>query len=319
MKLIVLSPPHSKQLSMLQRLPKQVEVTIGESLSQLGAAVKSADAFLFWEASAESFREALAACEKVKWVHSKSAGVENILFPELVERDIILTNSQGVYARSLAEFALTGMLYFAKDLPRMLRNQKSEHWEQYDVEELNGRTLGIFGFGGIGQQTARRAKAMGMRVIAIRRSKDRQSGVEFADELLSPEDKRRLIEESDYFLVSAPLTSETVGAIGRKEISYLKPSAVFLNLGRGPIVDESALIEALQQKKIRGAVLDVFETEPLPQGNPLWQLSNVLVSPHTADHTATWKDESMEFFLGNVARYLAGEPLANRCDKRAGY
>ena len=317
--LLVISSESNKYLKALQALRGRAEIAIGSSLDALRASAPTAEALLYWEGSPSLLQQVLPLCPNLRWVHSKSAGIENILFPELVEREITLTNARGVLASSLAEFALTGMLYFAKDLARMNRQKAMHTWEQFDVEELRGKTLGIFGYGSIGRQTAKRAKAFEMRVVAVRRSRDKTDGSEYLDEVFIGEERSKLFEQADFLLVSSALTEETRGAIGEKEISLMKKSAVILNLGRGPVIEEGALLRALKDGRIRAAVLDVFDVEPLPAHSALWSLPNVLLSPHTADHTATWKEESMACFLENFQRYAEGEELQNICDKRAGY
>jgi len=256
---------------------------------------------------------------RVQWVHSLWAGLEATLFPELVASPVVLTNGKGVFARSLAEFALTGMLYFAKNVTRMKAQQAAARWEFFDVEELHGRTLGIVGYGSIGRATAALARAFGMRILALRRHPERSMGDALIDRAYGQNELNALLSASDYVLAAAPLTPETRGLIGEAAFAAMKRSAVFLNLGRGPVVDEDALIRALKEKRIRGAVLDVFSQEPLPAGHPLWGLDNVLLSPHTADHTATWLNEAMQMFLDNYTRFAADEPLLNVADKRLGY
>jgi phosphoglycerate dehydrogenase-like enzyme len=247
------------------------------------------------------------------------AGLESVLFPELVTSPVVLTNGRGVFARNLAEFALAGMLHFAKDISRMKAQQASERWEAFDVEALHGRTLGIAGYGSIGRATAERARAFGMKVLALRRHPEKCTDDPLVDCAYPPEQLNTMLAASDYVLAAAPLTSETRGLIGAAAFAAMKPTAVLINLGRGPVVVEEQLVRALREHRIRGAVLDVFDQEPLPAGHPLWSLDNVLLSPHTADHTATWLNEAMEMFIENYRRFAASEPLLNVTDKRLGY
>ncbi len=318
-KLLVLSQPKSPQLKALPALEDTADISIVSTLEQAMPHVHEAEALLYWDCDPQFVREVFGLCRGLRWMHSKSAGIEDILFPELIESEVILTNSRGVYARSLAEFALCGLLYFAKDIPRMNRNKERENWEQFDVEELAGKTLGVFGYGAIGRETVKRAKAFGMRCIALRRRSDRNEGNDLIDRVIPLEEKAELFSESDHIVVTAPLTPETTAAVGKAELWLLKRHSIIVNLGRGPVIEEKALLSVLNENRIRGAVLDVFSTEPLPEGHRFWTMPNVLISPHTADHTATWKDESMEFFIGNCKRFAAGEPLHNVCDKNAGY
>jgi len=234
------------------------------------------------------------------------AGLETLLFPALVQSPVTLTNGRGVFARSLAEFALTGMLWFAKDVKRLRRQQRAARWEKYTVDELHGASLGIIGHGSIGRATSALAAAFGMTVHGIGRHHTR-------------EELEHILETSDYLLVAAPLTPETRGLLGPAELAKLKPSAVLLNLGRGPVVNEPALLAALQSGALRGAVLDVYNEEPLPPHHPFWTLENVLLSPHCADNTASWLEDAMDLVLDNFRRFSAGEPLRNVASKDLGY
>lgn len=238
----------------------------------------------------------------LKWIHSLAAGVDTFPFDELQKSDVIVTNSRGVYADALAEFVMAAMLWFAKDLPRLARNQAERKWEPYTVERLEGRSAGIVGFGGIGKAVARRAEAFGMKIVASSRRAENPAAF-----------------EADYVVLSVPLTPETHGLMSAERIAKMRPDSVLINVCRGPVVDELALIEALREKRIRGAALDVFRTEPLPPDHPLWTLDNVLISPHTADHTADSHDRAMRFFLRNLERFQRGEPLENVVDKGRGY
>jgi phosphoglycerate dehydrogenase-like enzyme len=256
----------------------------------------------------------------VRWVHTRWAGLDGLLFPELVESAAALTNATGVFSESLGEFALAGILFFAKDLGRMIRNQAAGKWEQFDIVEITGQTLGIIGYGDIGHQVAARARAMGMRVVAVKRHALPAGAADAcAERIYTPERTAEMIAISDYILVAAPLTAETRGLIGEREFAAMKATAVVINLGRGPVIDEAAMVRALDRRQIRGAVLDVFDTEPLPEGHPFYRLDNVLVSPHTADHTADWLERAMQLFLDNFERFRKGQPLDNLVDKKLGY
>lgn len=261
----------------------------------------------------------LQAHPDTRWIHSRYAGLETLLFQALVESPVPLTNGKGSFSRSLAEFVVAGLLYFAKDLPRMRRNQAAHDWAVFDVEELHGRTLGIVGYGDIGRAIAERAKPFGMRILGLRRRAEPGLRDDLADEVWPLAQLRDLMAECDDVAVALPLTPETRRLIGEEDIRALKPTAVFANVGRGAVVDEGALVRALQERRIKGAVLDVFEAEPLPKESPLWGLDNVLLSPHTADHTRTWLVDASALFLRNLDRFRRGEPLLNRVDKRQGY
>jgi len=317
--LLVAGNPAERALALLERLPEPTRIAVSETPSAFAALAPEADVILdAW--SAPGVLEAVfAMCSRVRWVHSLTAGVEGVLFPALVESPIPLTNSRGVFARSLAEFAIGAMLYFAKDFRRMLRSQAAGKWDRFDIEEVHGHTAAILGFGEIGRYTARLASALGMEVTALRRHPQRAAG-DLADvRVYAPEEKMAFLAEADYLVISAPLTPETRGMIGEAELRAMKPGAVVINVGRGPVVQEAALVQALQEGWIRGAALDVFEQEPLPEAHPFYKLENVLLSAHCADHTADWKELAMTFFVENFARFHRGEPLKNVVDKRLGY
>jgi phosphoglycerate dehydrogenase-like enzyme len=221
---------------------------------------------------------------------------------------------------ALAEYVILSCLYFAKELPRLQKNQSNKQWEKYPVLELQGATLGIFGYGSIGQTCAERAKAFGMKVIAVRRSAARPDSL--CDEVYGSDDDslRRLFSESDYLVCVTPLTEETRGRIGHEQFAAAKANMVFINIGRGPVVDTDALIAALNSGKLKGAALDVHAPEPLPQTSPLWTMENVLVSSHNMDTTTSFVRRATELFCReNLPRFIRGEPLLNQVDTKAGY
>jgi phosphoglycerate dehydrogenase-like enzyme len=246
--------------------------------------------------------------------------LDGLLFPELVASPVRLTNASGVYSDSLGEFVVAAILYFAKDLRRMIRNQAAGVWEPFDIVEVRGQTVGIVGYGDIGRAVAARVHALGMRVLAVKRHRPpaHEAG-SLAERIYGPDERIEMISRSDYVVAAAPLTPETLGMIGEPEFAAMKPDAVAINVGRGPVIEEAALVKALSEKRIKGAALDVFDTEPLPQGHPFYKLENVLLSPHCADHTPDWLDQSMRFFLAQFERFRKGEPLRNVVDKKLGY
>jgi phosphoglycerate dehydrogenase-like enzyme len=318
--ILVICPPAAHYLRHLENLPDGLHIVAGDNLEAFaGDAVERAEVVLVAGPQGALLRALWPRLRALRWVHSLAAGLDTLLFDELIDSPVPLTNSRGVFARSLAEFAITGMLYFAKDLPRMLRSKGQGRWDPFLIEELHGRTLGIVGYGEIGRTTAALAMAFGMEIHGVRKRPELFAGDALVDRAFGGDELHEMLGTADYVLTSAPLTPETRGMIGAPEFAAMKRSAVLLNFGRGPVVSEPALIEALQTGSIRGAVLDVFEVEPLPPESPLWALPNVLISPHCADNTVTWMDDAMELFIDNFARYDAGEPLRNIAQKRSGY
>jgi phosphoglycerate dehydrogenase-like enzyme len=245
--------------------------------------------------------------------------VEKLLFPALAGSPALLTNARGVFSAPLAEFAIAAMLFFAKNLRRMVLSQMAGAWDQFEVEMLSGRTAGVLGYGEIGRSVAERAHALGMQVLAVRRRPEFSAGDSLIARAFGFEQRREMLAAADYVVLAAPLTAATLGCLGAREIEAMRPGAVLINIGRGPVIEERALVEALERRRIRGAALDVFDHEPLPAGHPFYRLDNVLLSPHCADHTAGWQDAAMQCFLDNFERFRRGEPLRNVVDKRAGY
>jgi len=318
--IVVLADPTEPQLAMLDRLPPETSIAVGTSTEAFERAAPDAGVIFYWSGPGPLLRDVFEMCPRVRWVHSRNAGLDNLLFPELIESPVPLTNGTGLFSQSLGEFALGAILYFAKDFRRMIRNQAAGVWEPFDIVEISGQTVGIVGYGDIGRAVAARVHAMGMEVLALKR------GVPPPDqrdpliaEYYTPDRRREMMARSDYVVVAAPLTAETRGIVGEFELRALKPDAVVINLGRGPVIDEAALIEALAGKRIKGAALDVFDTEPLPAGHPFYTMENVLLSPHCADHTSDWLDQAMNFFLEQFERFRQGEPLRNVVNKRLGY
>ncbi|MFZ1939420.1 MAG: D-2-hydroxyacid dehydrogenase [Terracidiphilus sp.] len=310
----VLSGRADRQLEMLAGVPHSV----AHSADGLGGSAREAEAILYWAGSRELLRAAFVAAPNVRWVHSRSAGLDNMLFPELVESNVLLTNGSGVFSPSLGEFALAAILYFAKDFRRMLRNQMAGRWEQFDVEEIAGQTVGIVGYGDIGRAVAGRVHAMGMRVVALKRHAPAAPDPLIA-QFYGPGELNAMLGVCDYVVVAAPLTAETRHMISDAAFAAMKSNAVVINIGRGPVIDQAALVRALAEKRIKGAGLDVFEQEPIPAGDPIYQLENLLLSPHCADHTKDWLDQAMRFFLEQYKRFARGEPLENVVEKHLGY
>lgn len=315
----VLAQPGDEGLRYLDRAPADVRVSVGLRVEDFAG--PSPDALLTCWVGREVVEPIfnLAMPGPLRWIHSRSAGVDRMLFPALVESPVVLTNGRGVFGPGLGEYVAAAVLFFAKDLGRMRRSQAARRWDPFFVEWVRGRTLGIVGYGDIGRAVAERMRAFGMRILALRRRPERTAGDPLVDEVLGPERLVELMGRSDYVVISTPLTPETRGLIGEREIAAMKPTGVLVNVGRGRVVDEEALVRALAERRIRGAALDVFATEPLPAEHPLWGMEHVLLSPHCGDQTQGWVAEAMQAFFENLTRFQRGEPLAGVVDKRRGY
>lgn len=314
----VLAQPDDPSLPVLEQAGRGVRFVFGSG-PEAFAGAPPADAILACSLGRRALEPVLALAPSARWVHSRAAGLDSLLFPALVDSDVVLTNGRGVFSLSLAEFAIGALLYFARDFPRLLRNQRRRLWEPFEPLDLCGRTLGIVGYGDIGRATAERAHRLGMKVLALRRRPALSTSDPWVDETLPADQLLALMRRADDVVVATPLTSETRGLVGEAAILAMRPGSVLVNVGRGPVVDEAALVRALGAGRIRGAALDVFETEPLPADSPLYELDNVLLSPHCADNTPGWLEAAMRAFLANLERFRRGERLLNVVDKSLGY
>ena len=295
MRLVVAADPSFPALALLR------EAGIVFTVSSEPTVLRDADALLLSPRfGAAALRSIAGGTTRLRWIHSLAAGVDTLPLDRL--GNIVLTNSRGLYADALAEWVIAAMLWFAKDLRRLIASQAAHKWEPYDIERLEGKAVGIIGFGRIGRAIGKRAEAMGMRVIPSRRSSSDHAAF-----------------NADYVVLSVPLTTDTRNLMSAERIGQMQPQSVLINVSRGAIVDETALVDALLHHRIRGAALDVFQTEPLPPNHPLWALDNVLVSPHSADHAADSHERAMRFFIENWRRFESGQPLENVVDKSAGY
>jgi phosphoglycerate dehydrogenase-like enzyme len=267
--------------------------------------------------------EILRAAPRARWVQARNAGAGEQLGAALalngaVLRDVQVTSVSGIHAPALAEFALFGLLAFAKRLPELERDRAARAWPQIKptMQMLAGRTVLVLGLGAIGLELARLAGALGMRVLGVKRTPEPVPGV---DEVAAPERLAELAARADALVVTLPGTEATRGMVGAEVLAGLRPGAVVVNVGRGPVIDEPALVAALRGGRLAGACLDVFAREPLPADSPLWELDNVIVCPHVAARTEDEDARAVEVFAANLRRRLAGEPLENVVDPVALY
>lgn len=260
---------------------------------------------------------------RLRWVQFLGAGMEGALTPELVSSDVVITNASGVHAVPISEHVTAMVLMFVRALKRCVCQQVKHEWNREGFEdhvtELCSSTMGVVGLGAIGEAVAERAKALGMRVIATRRHPDRPS--EFVDQLYSPDQLPDLLRQSDFIAICTPLTHETRGMIGAEQIRIMKSDAFIVNIARGAIIDQDALVAALQEGRIGGAGLDVTDPEPLPSDSPLWDMPNVIISPHIAGLTPIYGRRAADIFLRNLQHYLRGdiEGMPTLVDRHLGY
>jgi phosphoglycerate dehydrogenase-like enzyme len=280
--------------------------------------------------NSDAFDRLLARAPRLAWVHSATSGVERALTPASRERGLIVTNARGVFSRPIAEYVLMMILAVSRRLPQLLELQRERTWQPLEGSELRDVTVGIVGLGSIGRAVGALATAFGCRVIAVRRRPE--SGVEssregddlsFGEAMLDrvggPEMLPELLGESDFIVLAAPLTPETENMINADTLAMVKPGSWLINVARGRLIDERALLRALRDGPLGGAVLDTFREEPLPALSSFYELPNVIVTPHTAWSSGRVLDRSVDLFCDNLRRFATGEPLLNVVDPAAGY
>jgi phosphoglycerate dehydrogenase-like enzyme len=258
-----------------------------------------------------------ARMPKLRWLHVTRGGVNAYLTPTVRDRPIQVTGSKGIHGTAFSEYALACMFALAKKLPQCLEAQKQKTWQKLMTEEIEGKTLGIVGLGTVGSALARKAKALGLRVIAIKRSP--MPKPDFVDELGTPDFLAQLLSQSDFVVICLASVPSTVNLLGEKEFRSMKKNAYLINLTGGRIVTETLLAQALRERWIAGAALDAFQRQPLPEDSELWNLPNVLISPRIGGLTAQKWPLLMSIFIANLKRFIAGEPLKNLVDKELGY
>ena len=267
-------------------------------------------------------RNLLRVAPKLRWIQASFAGVGDVIERAgLQSAEVVVTRASGVYSGPLAEFVMMALLAHVKDLDRLQRDKANKRWRQVRTDTLHGKTLCIVGMGSIGRAVAVRARPFGVRVTGVKRTVQEDDGAwGYADELYATRDLHAALREADYVVVTLPSTPETYRLLDAEAFSAMRQGGYFANVGRGQVVDEGALVEALKSGYLSGAALDVFEKEPLPEGSALWDLDNVIISPHsTASAPALTNELLVELFCNNLRRYLDGKPLINELDKQLLY
>lgn len=292
----------------------QVRTARAEDLAD---GLRGADILLAWDFTSAALRSAWPGADRLAWIHTASAGVDNVLTPEVVTSDVVVTNARGVFETPIAEYVTGLVLMTAKDMLGTWQRQQRAEWQHRETHSVQRRLAVVVGVGPIGRAVGRMLAAVGLRVRGVGRSR-RTSDPDFG-EVAPAEDLRAQVADADYVVLAAPLTEQTRGMIDADVLAAMPASAMFVNVGRGELVVEPDLVRALQEGQIAGAALDVFEKEPLPADSPLWSMPNVLVSPHMAADTVGWRDDLAALFVDNLGRWCAGEPLRNVVDKRLGY
>ncbi len=321
MKVLVSVKLSDRQIADLRRLSPQLEVVRELDPDKAREQLQDAEIVLCFQLPGP-----LAEAKGLRWIQLVSAGAEHILEAGVGATDVVVTTASGIHGVAMAEYTLGVMVMLARRMPLVLRESERHQWKpgrlrNYYGEELWGKTLGILGLGAIGQRVATAVRCLGMRVIGLRRSGPGGEGLPegLVDAVFGPEALTDLLGQSDFLLVALPLTAETRGLLGEKQLRAMKPSSYLINVARGGIVDESALARALREGWIAGAASDVFAQEPLPPDSEIWDLPNLIVTPHIAGGTMPYLDRAAELFRENLERYLAGRPLMNLLDKQKGY
>lgn len=298
-----------------------LEVVHLTSYDRIADELPDADIAVTWSLRPEQF----ALARKLCWIHSPAAAVHLLMLPELIDSDVVVTNAREVHGPVVAEHVIALVFALAKKIPEAVRLQQKHTWGQEMLwkkpprpREVSGATLGLIGLGSIGREVARKAAALGMTVVAVRENPAKETP-QAVDQVYSPLALDQLLQQSDFIVLAAPVTAATQGMINAERFARMKPDAYLINVGRGPLIDEAALIDALSIHKIAGAALDVFTEEPLPADSPLWDLPNLLITPHSAGLTEKLWERHYSFFSDNLRRFLAGEPLLYQVDKRRGY
>lgn len=284
---------------------------------ELEYVIEGADALFVWDFRSTELSDAWHRADRLEWVHVAGAGVDAVLFPDLVESSVTVTNSRGIFDRSIAEYALGLMLLFAKDFRESFEYQRRHRWVHRETEMLAGKRLLVVGAGPIGRMIARHARCVGMEVSAVARTA-RSSDEDFG-RVLASEDLDEALSDADYVVIAVPLTAQTEGMFGTAQFGCMKRSARLINVGRGRIVDEPSLVDALRDGQIAGAALDVFWDEPLPEDHPLWGMPQVVISPHMSGDFVGWLEALGELFVENFQRWRRGDDLLNVVDKERGY
>lgn len=312
-------PPAEMAERVRQRWP-EMQVQHLPNYDLLAEELPDTSIFVGYSLRPEQFRWA----KKLQWIHSTAAGVKQLMYPELQRSGIAVTKASGVHSVAIAEHTLGVMLAMARRFPDAFRYQARSHWAQQEIwdapihpRELQGQLLLLIGFGAVGREVAKRARGLGMKIHAVTRSG--RGDTELAESIHPAMELERVLGEADFVVLAAPETSETFHMIGARQLAAMKPTAYFINVARGSLVDEAALIAALEKRAIAGAALDVAEQEPLPPESQLWKLDNIFITPHLSAASESLWTKQGDLLLENLDRWFSGRELINRVDLDRGY
>ncbi len=317
MKIVINGPTTPDEVPGLIAIASETDLVCAPDEERLAEALLGADILLGWNFQSRDMRDLWHKANNLKWIHWCGAAVDRVMSPELRASEITLTNARGIFDSVMAEYVLGYMLSELKLFRETWRLQDQKHWQTRLTGKLAGSQAVIFGVGSIGRETARLLRSVGVKVSGVGR-RARENDPDFGT-IFGPDRALEAIEDADWVIGLLPLTEETTLYYGTKFFDAMKQEARFMNLGRGESVDESAIIECLEQGKIAGAMLDVFHNEPLDQNRPIWEAPNIVISPHTSSYYAEYEEDMANQFLNNFARFKKQEPLENVVDKSVGF
>ncbi|MGD8743639.1 MAG: D-2-hydroxyacid dehydrogenase [Granulosicoccaceae bacterium] len=315
-RIVVLTAPDEGELPGLESIQDEADIRHVSTEDELRDVLPNTDILVVTDFRTEVLRRAWPRKHHIQWLHATSAGVDRLMFPELAQSDLTISNARGVFDRGIAEYVLGAVLLFAKDTLNNIRLQREHVWQHRETELLNHRKALIVGAGSIGKEVASYLRGVGMQVIATA-SRAREDAA--FDAVYASEDLYMLLPDADFVVITAPLTEQTRGLFNREAFEHMHPGARLINVGRGPVVRTADLVDALQNGRIAGAALDVFEEEPLAEDSPLWDMPNVMISAHMAGDFKGWQKALGEQFVDNFRLWQQHKSLKNIIDKERGY
>lgn len=313
LNVLILNPLSDRHISTITNSVPQARIIVSD-LTSASEYIENTDIIVAMGMT--DIRSLFPQATRLKWVHALTAGVEGLLFPEMQNSHVILTNSRGIHGIPVSEHVLALILAFNRCLHQLIRQQLAKQWKRVFPDEIHEKTIGIIGLGSIGREIAKKSKGLGMQVLATKR---RASEEIFVDKMYTPDKLTEMLSLCDFVVVALPLTEETRGLLCLEHFTAMKRSAYLINIARGDVICQSDLIHALEEGLIRGAGLDVFDQEPLPADSPLWDMPNVIISPHVAASSPYYLDRAIKTFSDNLARYANGGEMFNIIDKAKGY
>ncbi len=297
-----------------KKLARRIDATVAADPKNFDKAIADADILVGWRFDREKLAE---RAPNLKWIHMTGAGIEHVLPLDWLPPGAVLTNNRGVHAPKARQFAMTALLMLNERIPELITEQRKAKWTRLYSTAIEGKTALIIGVGMMGDAAARAAKGLGLKVIGTRRS---GAPNRYVDEMYTPDRLDALLPRADFVLVNAPLTAETEGMLGRRELDLMKPTSGLINMGRARVVDYKALSTKLRKGELSGAVLDVFDPEPLPKSSPLWKVPNLIMTPHvSSDDNDNYAPLTIDLVFENIARWYAGKTLKNIVDTKLEY